>query len=211
MLFVLSAPEVFKSNNSDCYIVFGEPKVRILCLLGRARAHLASQMEDMNQQQMAAAQGYGGGGGGMPTLDQSGLGGGDDDDDDVPELEPAEDEGPVDETGVEAKDIELVMQQVSCSRAKAVKALKDSGGDLINASAYMCGLCPNEMLIVVCSHGRKRVTKILPSFVQSSLFSRAHCSSSFSVTRRPRSYKQGLLPEMISFCAARRRHPSSST
>ncbi|MGW4546287.1 ubiquitin-like domain-containing protein [Streptomyces violaceorubidus] len=43
------------------------------------------------------------------------------------------DDGPVDETGVDAKDIELVMAQVNCSREKAVRALKESGGDLINA------------------------------------------------------------------------------
>ncbi|KAF5358542.1 hypothetical protein D9756_001941 [Leucocoprinus leucothites] len=55
------------------------------------------------------------------------------DEDDVPELKEVEDDGPVDETGVDPKDIDLVMQQVNCSRAKAVRALRDSGGDLINA------------------------------------------------------------------------------
>ena len=59
------------------------------------------------------------------------------DDDEVPELEAVEEEGPVDETGVDPKDIELVIQQVGCSRAKAVKVLKESGGDLINASASL--------------------------------------------------------------------------
>ena len=55
--------------------------------------------------------------------------------DDVPSLEPAEEEeGEIDETGVDPKDIELVMAQVNCSRAKAVRVLKESGGDLINAS-----------------------------------------------------------------------------
>lgn len=56
------------------------------------------------------------------------------DDDEPPELKEPEDDGPVDETGVDPKDIDLVMQQVNCSRAKAVRALRDSGGDLINAS-----------------------------------------------------------------------------
>jgi nascent polypeptide-associated complex subunit alpha len=55
-------------------------------------------------------------------------------DDEVPTLEPVEEEGEVDETGVDPKDIELVMTQVNCSRAKAVRVLKESGGDLINAS-----------------------------------------------------------------------------
>ncbi|MEU6548619.1 ubiquitin-like domain-containing protein [Streptomyces sp. NPDC046859] len=52
---------------------------------------------------------------------------------DVPEPEDDTIEDTVDETGVDPKDIELVMAQVGVSRAKAVKALKESGGDLINA------------------------------------------------------------------------------
>lgn len=38
-----------------------------------------------------------------------------------------------DETGVEAKDIELVMSQANVSRAKAVKALKSNQNDIVNA------------------------------------------------------------------------------
>ncbi|ELU39800.1 UBA domain-containing protein [Rhizoctonia solani AG-1 IA] len=51
----------------------------------------------------------------------------------VPLGKAPEEEEEVDETGVDPKDIELVIQQVGCSRAKAVKVLKESGGDLINA------------------------------------------------------------------------------
>lgn len=39
----------------------------------------------------------------------------------------------VDESGVEAKDIELVMTQANVSRARAVKALKASSGDIVSA------------------------------------------------------------------------------
>ena len=39
----------------------------------------------------------------------------------------------VDESGVEDKDIELVMQQANVSRAKAVKALKNNSNDIVNA------------------------------------------------------------------------------
>ncbi|KAI0064645.1 nascent polypeptide-associated complex, alpha subunit [Artomyces pyxidatus] len=118
-LFVIATPDVYKSQNSDTYIVFGEAK-----------------MEDMNAQaQLNAAQQLAGSGGGAGVGDLEGLAaqGGDDDDDDIPELEEEGADGPVDETGVDPKDIELVMAQVNCSRAKAVRALKDSGGDLINA------------------------------------------------------------------------------
>ena len=45
------------------------------------------------------------------------------------EVEEEDESEPIDEEGVDAKDIDLVMQQVSCSRRKAVKALKESNGD----------------------------------------------------------------------------------
>jgi len=117
-LFVIASPDVYKSPNSDTYIVFGEAK-----------------MEDMNAQaQLSAAQQLAASGAGSATgLENSGVGKDGDIDDEVPELEAPEDDGPVDETGVDPKDIELVMAQVNCSRAKAVRVLKESGGDLINA------------------------------------------------------------------------------
>jgi len=78
-----------------------------------------------------------------------------DDDDEMPELEAAEETGPVDEGDLDPKEIEMVMEQVriififhcgsyvltgcfqtGCTRVKAVAALKESGGDLINASMY---------------------------------------------------------------------------
>ncbi|KAI8482993.1 hypothetical protein Bbelb_392930 [Branchiostoma belcheri] len=39
----------------------------------------------------------------------------------------------VDDSGVEPKDIELVMSQANISRAKAVKALKNNNNDIVNA------------------------------------------------------------------------------
>ena len=39
----------------------------------------------------------------------------------------------VDESGVEPKDVELVMSQAGVSRSKAVKALKTNDGDIVNA------------------------------------------------------------------------------
>jgi len=38
-----------------------------------------------------------------------------------------------DETGLEAKDIELVINQTNVSRAKACKALRAHKGDIVNA------------------------------------------------------------------------------
>ena len=48
----------------------------------------------------------------------------DDDDDDTPEFE-----GPTHE-----RDVDLVMQQAGCSRARAVQVLENNYGDLIDAS-----------------------------------------------------------------------------
>ena len=44
-----------------------------------------------------------------------------------------DDDEEVDATGVEAKDIELVMSQANVSKSKAVKALKNNDNDIVNA------------------------------------------------------------------------------
>lgn len=49
------------------------------------------------------------------------------------EEEEEEEEGEVDETGLEAKDIELVMAQANVSRSKAIKALKENDNDIVNS------------------------------------------------------------------------------
>uniref|UniRef100_A0A0E0CCS8 NAC-A/B domain-containing protein n=1 Tax=Oryza meridionalis TaxID=40149 RepID=A0A0E0CCS8_9ORYZ len=68
ILFVISKPDVFKSPNSDTYVIFA-----------------------------------------------------------------AQDDEEVDESGVEPKDIELVMTQATVSRSRAVKALKAANGDIVTA------------------------------------------------------------------------------
>ncbi|SCU78822.1 LADA_0A07888g1_1 [Lachancea dasiensis] len=44
-----------------------------------------------------------------------------------------EDSESADESGLNQDDIELVVQQANCSRAKAVKALRDNNSDIVNA------------------------------------------------------------------------------
>lgn len=126
------------------------------------------QIEDMNSQsQLSAAQQLAqAGGGGVPGFDNSGLGGNgdDDDDDDMPDLEAPEEEGDIDESGIDPKDIELVVTQVGCSRAKAVRVLKESDGDLINASTFIPSpLCCSVILLesIFSSHEGERVILIL--------------------------------------------------
>ena len=44
-----------------------------------------------------------------------------------------EDEAEVSAEGVEEKDIELVLNQTTASRAKVIKALKNNNNDIVNA------------------------------------------------------------------------------
>lgn len=119
-------------------------------------------MEDMNTQgHLGPSQQLAGSGAGSTTaLDPSRTGKDSENPDDVPELEAPEDDDPVDETGVDPKDIELVMAQVNCSRAKAVRVLKESGGDLINASVSIsiriCGPT-SDFFVLLISYGGERM------------------------------------------------------
>merc|ERR1712243_144201 len=114
ILFVINRPDVFKSPASDTYIVFGEAKI-----------------EDLSQQaQMAAAEKFKAPSG-SETLGDAGAPGGASVP--APIQEEDEEDEEVDESGVEDKDIELVMSQASVSRSKAVRALKNNNNDIVNA------------------------------------------------------------------------------
>ena len=49
----------------------------------------------------------------------------------IPEV--VEEEEEISAEGVEEKDVELVMQQSGCSKAKAIAALKNNQNDIVNA------------------------------------------------------------------------------
>ncbi|KEP50396.1 putative nascent polypeptide-associated complex subunit alpha [Rhizoctonia solani 123E] len=129
ILLVVANPEVFKSPNSDIYIVFGEAKTEDINAQQQAAqlAAAAAAAEAREQQETAGLEGKEE----APTTLEEIAG-------DAPPAAgkapaAADDDEEVDESGVDPKDIELVIQQVGCSRAKAVQVLKESGGDLINA------------------------------------------------------------------------------
>jgi len=104
ILFVISKPDVFKSPASDTYVIFGEAKIE----------DLSSQLQSQAAEQFKA-----------PDLSHVIS---------KPESSAmAQDDEDVDETGVEPKDIELVMTQAGVSRPKAVKALKAADGDIVSA------------------------------------------------------------------------------
>lgn len=130
VLFVINKPDVFKSPTADTYVVFGEAKSEDLSSASQAAAAKQFRQPDAAAGMAAAAQAQAAAAAssaeGEAATAAAPAGG-----DDVPA--PAAPEEEVDETGVEPKDIDLVMSQAGCSRAKAVKALKENGGDLVNA------------------------------------------------------------------------------
>ena len=88
----------------------------------------------------------------IPTaLDAARVAKGSENSDDVPELEALGGDGPIDETGVDSKEIEIVMAQVRCTRAKAVRVLKENGGDLINASLSILSFASVTPPLIYCS------------------------------------------------------------
>lgn len=118
ILFVINNPEVYKSPNSNTYIVFGEAKIEDL----NATAQQAAA------QQLAAAGGehdHAGHSHAEPSKAAEA---------DAKKEEEEEDDGEeVDAEGIEDKDIELVMTQANVSRKKAIKALKENDNDIVNS------------------------------------------------------------------------------
>ncbi|KAM0858797.1 hypothetical protein ACQ4PT_047615 [Festuca glaucescens] len=108
ILFVVSKPDVFKSPTSETYVIFGEAKIEDLSSQLQAQAAQQFRMQDLSKVMGSAKP-------------------------DAAAGAPADEEEEVDETGIEARDIDLVMTQASVSRGKAVKALKAHDGDIVSA------------------------------------------------------------------------------
>eukprot|EP00741_Cyanophora_paradoxa_P005035 tig00000842_g4877.t1 len=131
ILFVITKPDVFKSPASDTYIIFGEAKIEDLS--AQAQTAAAEQFKASDMKPVSSAVGE--------TQEKKEAAKAD---------EPDE---PVDETGLEGKDIELVMQQAGVSRSKAVKALKDNEGDIVNAIMELTMRLEWIAFPALCEHG----------------------------------------------------------
>ncbi len=107
--------------------IFGEAKIE----------DLNSQAQASAAQQLAAAESANAGNGdahaGHSHVQDSGKGKAAANGADTKKEEEEDDGEEVDDSGLEAKDIELVMTQASGSRKKAVKALKENDNDIVNS------------------------------------------------------------------------------
>lgn len=101
---------MFKSPNSETYVIFGEAKIEDMSSQLQTQAAQQFRMPDMSSV--------------MAKPEISGAGAG---------AQADEEEEEIDETGVEPRDIDLVMTQAGVSRSKAVKALKTHSGDIVSA------------------------------------------------------------------------------
>ncbi|OBA23477.1 nascent polypeptide-associated complex subunit alpha [Metschnikowia bicuspidata var. bicuspidata NRRL YB-4993] len=125
LIYAIDLPDVYKSP-AGTYVVFGEAKV-----------------DDMNQRlaeaqaaQTAAAQAQAAGADADAPADKS-------PESITADLEKAslnakveeadEEDGDVDESGLDASDIAIIVEQTQVSRAKAVSALRRNKGDMVNA------------------------------------------------------------------------------
>jgi len=105
LLFVVPNPEVFRKG--DTWVVLGEARVEDPNQRARemAAAKVAENIQPKTKTEPVQAT--------------------------ITEEEEEETDVPAD--GVEEKDIELVMQQAACTRAKAISALKSNSNDIVNA------------------------------------------------------------------------------
>lgn len=131
ILFVINQPDVYKSPSSNTYMyaifqlclewlltpngsIFGEAKIE----------DLSSQLSDNALKNIAPSDSNAGNGDSHAGHDHGNGKGKAIEGADAKKDEDEDDGEEVDDTGLEAKDIELVMAQASVSRKKAVKALK---------------------------------------------------------------------------------------
>lgn len=117
VLFVINKPDVFKSPNADTYVVFGEAKSEDSSAANQAAAAKQFQQQAAQMPASAAAAAAASAAASPPA----------------PEAAEGEAAEAVDESGLESKDIDLVMSQAGCTRPAAVKALRENGGDLVNS------------------------------------------------------------------------------
>ena len=119
IMFVVSKPDVFKSPTADTYIIFGEAKIEDLAA---KQAALNQEQIRQQQQQQRAESKFNANKAPTPSNDTA----------TATAAAPGSEEQ-VDESGIDPKDIGLVMDQAHCTKAKAVAALRNNNNDLVNA------------------------------------------------------------------------------
>lgn len=119
VIFAIEQPEVYRIPGSDQYVVFGEAKVQDPAW----HAHAAAAQQQAATQHAAAMQQRQ-----QQSSNEPGAVYQHDSDEDEKD---AKDEQ-VDATGIDEKDIMMVMDQANVGRSKAIKALRKHDNDIVN-------------------------------------------------------------------------------
>lgn len=125
-IFAIERPEVYRSHGGN-FVVFGEAKVD----------DFPQRLAKAQQEAQLAGPGVAASGADAISKDPQSIQADMEaaaaaNENKVAEVE-EESSGPVDETGLNQDDIELVMQQANVPRQKAAKALREHNSDIVNA------------------------------------------------------------------------------
>ncbi|KAG9509382.1 Nascent polypeptide-associated complex subunit alpha, partial [Fragariocoptes setiger] len=112
ILFVINNPDVYKSQ--DTYIIFGEAKIEDLSHKAQLAAAEKFKTDPSSVMRNVMPEGPTGAANADRIRDDS-------------------DGEDIDTTGIDSKDIDLVMSQANCRRKAAVKALQKHNSDVVDA------------------------------------------------------------------------------
>ncbi len=113
IVFAIARPTVYRVGTSDVYVVFGEVK-------GEDTAAA------MAAQRMAALRA-------MQAAEQGQAGASQQEEDSADEESDGKEDADDSSAGVDEKDVTIVMEQTSATRAAAIKALKENNNDIVSA------------------------------------------------------------------------------
>lgn len=122
-ILAIDRPDVYRTLGGS-YIIFGEAKVEDLnkryqeAMAAQQAAQEVNEAVNAPKDDLAASI--------QDDLKKASL-------EDKPAEAEADDDEPVDATGIEESDISVIMEQTNASRNKAIKALKEHNGDIVNA------------------------------------------------------------------------------
>lgn len=134
-VFGIDRPEVYRTP-AGSYIVFGEAKLENLAERYKQAAEAQAKLKENSPEVLKnAAESIQGSGADIADkspasitadLQAASL-------EDKSEAKEEEEEGEVDESGLDKDDINTIITQTNVSRGKAVKALRENNGDIVNA------------------------------------------------------------------------------
>jgi len=123
ILFIIAKPDIYKTPQSDTYVIFGEAKIENL-----SNNQLASKVKEVIENRDGAEP--------EATEEHTEVAAAVAEPQ-APKVEEIQEDETLDETGIKEGDVQILMSQSKISRARAVKVLKDHNCDLVNAIMHL--------------------------------------------------------------------------